>query len=365
MHSLDGLRGAAALAVVAYHALDNVKMSPSLLSGWLMSPLGALVNGPGAVHLFFVLSGYVLAITLSRDPGAAGVPRFYVRRLFRIQPPFMFAVLFAWVLSLDYPVVGGLGVALTSSNPCFHTPGRLLPWALLLPSSAYGQLLVGWSLYVELVMSLAFPLLMFLGRRIHALVPIGLGVLLLWPPVLSMHVARFTFDFAIGLALYLHRDGIERWVTRLPNAAMPVFVLLGVVLLQLPFALTRFRRGTAVLEQGHDADTIVLMALGSGILIAAALYLDPVRRFFSMPWARFFGRISYSLYLLHMAVILLLICRVTGQKLPWYEGLVVFAIALAVSSVLANLVWHRVEEPSIRAGRWVNRKLGRRRPAQP
>ena len=84
----------------------------------------------------------------------------------------MVAVLVAWVLSAGYPVVGGLTLWLQSQNPCFHIPGPLVPWALILPSVAFGQLPVGWSLYVELVMSLVFPVLLLLGRRIHALAPI-------------------------------------------------------------------------------------------------------------------------------------------------------------------------------------------------
>lgn len=363
LHALDGLRGAAALAVVAFHAVDYVSMPPSVLSAWLMSPLGLFVNGPGAVHLFFVLSGYVLSLTLNSDAGLTGVPRYYVRRLFRIQPPYMVAVLIAWVASIGFTVVGGLGLWLQSKNPCFHIPGKLVPWALILPSMAFGQLPVGWSLYVELVMSLVFPVLFLVGRRVHALVPSALALFVLSPADSRFHMFRFTLDFSLGLALFVYHDALGRWLGRFPRVAIPVLLLAGVVLLQLPFALTRLETGMAALEQGHYPSTIISMSLGSAILVASALHLPPVGRFFSTPWALFFGRISYSLYLVHMPVLLFMICRVTGQRLPWYKGLAVFAVVLAISIGAAELMWRWVERPSIRAGRWVNGLLGRRRSA--
>ena len=352
--SLDGLRGAAAVVVVAFHALDYVKMSPSLLSSWLISPLGVVVNGPGAVHLFFVLSGYVLALTLAKDPGAGGVARFYAKRVFRLQPPYAAAVLVAWVASIGYPIVGGYVLWLRTKSPCFHIPGRLLPTALILPSVAYGQLPVGWSLYVELMMSAAFPALLWLGRRLHPLAPVVLGLAFIRPFHPLLYFARFGLDFGVGLALCLERQRVARWMDRLPRAAMPWWLLGGVVLLQLPFAVTSWERGLASLEQDHGPTTIALMSIGSGMLVAAAAHLPAVRYRLSRPMARFFGRISYSLYLVHMAVLALVICRVTGQRLPWYEGLAVFAVVLAISIGAAEILWRTVEHPAIRAGRWVS-----------
>src|SRR5262245_20415440 len=94
---LDGLRGLAAVVVVAFHTFQHVTLSESARTLWLLTPLGALVNGPGAVHVFFVLSGFVLAGALARDARPARLPRYYVRRWFRIHPPYAAAVLFAWL----------------------------------------------------------------------------------------------------------------------------------------------------------------------------------------------------------------------------------------------------------------------------
>jgi peptidoglycan/LPS O-acetylase OafA/YrhL len=359
IHSLDGLRGMAALIVLAFHVVDYVEMPQSVLTAWLVSPLGFFVNGPGGVHLFFVLSGFVLAITMGSERGFFGVLRYYVRRLFRIQPPYAVAVLFAWLVATGYPL-GGYRTFVLGGTPCFQIPAPLLPSALLLPSVAYGQLPVGWSLYVELLMSAVFPALLFLGRRGHALVPLAIGVALLSPRHPSLFQMRFLFDFALGLAIYLHRDALRRRVEVLSRGAVAAWALVAVLAFQLPFALQRFAKGSAALEQDHAPVTIVSMAIGAGILIVLTLYTEPLRTWLSLPLARFFGRISYSLYLLHLSLLLVAICRVTGQSISWWEGLIVLAIVFVGSVGLADLMWRWVEEPAIRAGRFVSSFLPKR-----
>jgi hypothetical protein len=71
---LDGLRGVASLVVVAWHFVyaflpQRIGIVPSFDpgSGLVGSPVFALLNGPGAVMLFFVLSGYVLPIGYFRS----------------------------------------------------------------------------------------------------------------------------------------------------------------------------------------------------------------------------------------------------------------------------------------------------------
>jgi peptidoglycan/LPS O-acetylase OafA/YrhL len=346
--SLDGLRGAAAVAVVGFHVLPLVALSDRLESLWLASPLGVLVNGPGAVHLFFVLSGYVLAMTLTRDRSAGGVARYYVRRVFRIHPPYVAAVLFAWVASIGYSsMLGSRGFR--PDDTCFHIPARLLPLSLLFPSMAFGQLPVGWSLYVELMMSAVFPLLLLLGLWLHPLAPIVLAVLLLRPADPRVGFLRFAFDFALGLTLFLERERAARWLARLPRGAAVGTALVGVLLLEGPYLLAQ--RNGGIVEEGHSPSTVVLMGLGSAVLVAAVVHFPSLRNLFSTPLARYLGRISYSLYLLHLTVLLAIVCRVTGRSLSWPAGLLLFAVALGLSIALAELAWRWVEAPSIRAGR--------------
>src|SRR5690242_16591348 len=78
---IDGLRGIAAMAVVFYHFQDRLK-----LGGWL----GALFDrGNAGVGLFFVLSGFVIAMSIGSEPvGPSFIGRFALRRSLRLDPPY-------------------------------------------------------------------------------------------------------------------------------------------------------------------------------------------------------------------------------------------------------------------------------------
>ena len=93
LRSLDSLRGLAALAVVVCHSLIFIYKSapwlPYLIS---VPPLSLFVTAGGAVLLFYILSGYVLALSLGdNQPSEWGI--FVVRRVCRIWPTYLVVLL--------------------------------------------------------------------------------------------------------------------------------------------------------------------------------------------------------------------------------------------------------------------------------
>jgi len=101
--SLETMRGIAALSVVCWHAMLGFfpalsgtvaafKDQPSLVG----SPVYGLINGPAAVALFFVLSGYVLTrkALVSSTPGI--LARNAVKRWPRLAGPTTVATLLSW-----------------------------------------------------------------------------------------------------------------------------------------------------------------------------------------------------------------------------------------------------------------------------
>jgi peptidoglycan/LPS O-acetylase OafA/YrhL len=91
--SLDGLRGAAALAVVIHHSL-NVYLHTETRNWWLFTPmlraLAARLGHP-SVLLFFVLSGFVLYVSFLRGHDNS-YGSFLSRRVFRLYPAMIVAV---------------------------------------------------------------------------------------------------------------------------------------------------------------------------------------------------------------------------------------------------------------------------------
>jgi peptidoglycan/LPS O-acetylase OafA/YrhL len=94
---LESLRGIAALIVAAHHGMmtfiSGTGDRPVILSS-IFDVLWVRLTNPGlAVLFFFVLSGYVLGQSLTRD---GDYWRFMIRRAFRILPAFVVSVLFAY-----------------------------------------------------------------------------------------------------------------------------------------------------------------------------------------------------------------------------------------------------------------------------
>jgi peptidoglycan/LPS O-acetylase OafA/YrhL len=95
---LDGLRGVAALVVVACHVVSTLPGTGGVFSdrsvglnaaeaGAVFSPLHLLWNGTPAVHVFFVLSGYVLVLPFTRPGAVRNRAQYYARRFFRLYLP--------------------------------------------------------------------------------------------------------------------------------------------------------------------------------------------------------------------------------------------------------------------------------------
>jgi peptidoglycan/LPS O-acetylase OafA/YrhL len=363
--ALDGLRGAGAIAVMAYHVFDFFPIHEGVRAALLASPVGVLFNGLGALHVFFVLSGHVLALSLGRDDRPARLPRFYARRLFRIHPPYVAAVLFAWVMTLGpRRFTDGQGPMLASAA-CFHLPADLLPRALMLPSMAMGQLPVGWSLFVELAMSLLFPLMLWFVRRTHPLALVALGLLLVWPAHPRLGFLIFTFDFTLGIAVHLASDRIGAALVAAKRSAIAALLVLAVVLLQLPYAISFWTTGSSGMHARYSPMMIIPMSLGAAILVAAAIHRGSVRRFFSGRWIAGLGTISFSFYLIHFTVLTFLVCRYTGYDLSALSAIGVGVVAFVISIGLSILGYRFIERPAMRAGSAMTRRMGARRDPPP
>ncbi len=356
-HALDGLRGAGAIAVMSYHVFDFFPAHESLRVALLASPLGIVFNGLGALHMFFVLSGYVLALSLTRDTRSGKLPRFYVRRVFRIHPPYVMGVLFAWVMTLGLQRVSSGAMPMTASASCFHLPASLMPRALMLPSLAFGQLPVGWSLYVEIAMSVIFPLLLWLGRRTHPLLLVALGFVLLRPLDVRVGFLIFTLNFALGIAVFLAPPRLGTFIASLSGRATAMWLVVMVLVLQSPYAISWWNTGTSGMDDRNAPSMIIPLALGSTLLVAATVHHPSVRGFFAASWIAWLGSISFSFYLIHFTVLTFLVCRFTGHTQPIPSVIGIGVVAFAISVGLSVVGYRFVEQPSMNAGRAVARAI--------
>jgi peptidoglycan/LPS O-acetylase OafA/YrhL len=155
------------MTVVLAHA-SGVHFKPwGLVMRLHESPAAIFMNGTGAVHVFFVLSGYCLVASAERGGQLLDLLQFYVRRFSRVHVPYVFGLLAAWLASFachDAGPVPGLTPWLVSLRSV-HLDSQQLLVSVLWPGPAGGQIAIGWTLRVEMIYSLLLPFMVVVARR--------------------------------------------------------------------------------------------------------------------------------------------------------------------------------------------------------
>jgi peptidoglycan/LPS O-acetylase OafA/YrhL len=351
---LQSLRGVAAVAVMIGHALDYYA-SPT----WFRH-LAWVANGRGAVVVFFVLSGYVLTRALRNTPlDRAGVLRFYVQRAFRIYPAIWAAsAVGLWYLAVLHwriPVPGiSDGVARqfrADRMDALHIAASLAGMlAFILP-----QL---WSIFVEIIGSVAMPGIAALTRRGRRWTLGLLAAVVLASYAIGQHtyyyVGLYFMDFVVGAALVAPGEAVVR---RLRAAPARLLVAVGLAAL----ALTQFLPGDYYDPSAH----LVESALAAGIIALLVFARQRVAVLASRALV-FLGDVSYSLYLLHYVVLCTLAKLFTLAGLdvaPIPRCLLLAAATCLLTVPLAWLSFTYVEKPGVRLGkivlaRWSARPAG-------
>jgi peptidoglycan/LPS O-acetylase OafA/YrhL len=261
LRQLDSIRGIASLFVVFNHYILLVPKQllppPSLdqlltLAVWLspltwlrFTPARLLVDGEAAVDLFFVLSGFVLALPLTRHAQPPFLA-FLVKRFCRVYLPFAGVIL---IVAAAYEIIP------TAPSPAVSS------WlnGLLLPRGSYSvtaHLLMGgreadmrldpvmWTLVHEMRVSVIFPVIFLAIRRIGAAQTVGACLVISVLASFGMSdsisgdwqaTVHFLWMFAAGSALSYHRDGIMRFMRQRSRTTILCLWVLTLMLLIVPF----------------------------------------------------------------------------------------------------------------------------------
>lgn len=360
--SLDALRGIAAFLVLLFHCAQvfpgfSAAVSPLHPAGWSdpwswmkFTPLRLLVSsGPSAVVLFFVLSGFVLSLPFLRLRKPA-YSEFAIKRLCRIYPPFAAAVLLSaalYMLVQPKPVPGTsdwFATVLWDQPLSLAYVLRNLTLSGLQPDMTLD--LVMWSLVHELRISLIFPLLFMLARRwpwpvmaVSLVTAVAATMVLAGQEATSigaslLDTARFVPMFIAGILIAGRVEPIRDAVARLSPAVAAGLWIAALALLMAP--------GPTVSDYydfvwGAGAVTVLVMTVGS----------SRADRLLSVPPCVWLGRVSYSLYLIHVPLLAAVIHLAHGWLPLPLTVLCVIPLALAC----AGLMYRLVEQPSIRLGR--------------
>ena len=373
--ALDGLRGLAALWVFFSHV--------QMLTGLRKLPL--LSWGDSAVDLFMMISGFLMA---HHYIGRAGVepwhrPRtwagFWVRRLFRIAPAYyllLAAALAAGVwLGHDREVIGAhYPWTLTRGDRYLdHTIANVLTHVTFVfgavPRFGFSTPLPDWSIGLEMQFYLVMPFLMLaLGRRFW------------WPRALLLVIASTLL--AVAVRGYSAQFDMPSFLPmKLGVFLIGMFCAYGVARrdLRAPTALVLvIVAATLASQRDHASLTLAVMAAGFTLLVGGAYLpgvgalhrgLMPIRRVLASPLGHWAGETAYSLYLVHLLILLPVAAWLTGfdgylQMKSSLRFALAGAITLTLSLTLAALIHRWIEQPGIALGKRLVRRM-RRTPAVP
>jgi peptidoglycan/LPS O-acetylase OafA/YrhL len=336
--AVDGLRGVAALLVVIFHLHGAISRSAT---GWLWAPLDwAARNGFLGVDIFFVISGYVIALTVSKGaptPGYFG--RFIVRRSIRLDPPYWSAILLEiLLLYLTMRMFPGLSVKLPT------TPQ-------LLAHLVYAQELLGYGSVVNVFWTLCYEIQFysfFVGLVVvQAMLP-ARWRRPLWTGLFYAVLFAFSLWTRYWRPEWLPEGlAIDRWFQFFIGALTWRVVASRGRLMTLVAAWSAL---AAAVLLARAAPTQLLALFVSGLLVFAAHH-ERWARLLAVRPLRFLGTISYSLYLYHSSVGWRFV-SLAQRLIPgaWDSGV---AIAVYVLGVIGSIgfatgMWWLVERPCLK-----------------
>lgn len=344
---LESLRGLGALSVACAHSfvLFPYASQEYPLQTAVQTLMHILSPGKSALIVFFIISGYVLSLSLDRaELTAKSVFTFYRRRIFRIFPAhilWIFVALGLFALfhtPVQIPQASGwFNEMYTGEMSVLHVIANL---ALIITSINPGE----WTLTVELIVYLLYPILYFLNRKSGK---IGNAFLLLFLVSLSflapdVKVLYYLYAFYVGLSAPLF---YRRLIERVSQRTGTILLWTSVVLL---FVFPVF---LGVLTFVSTAGQV----LTAGFLVFACIYMktdSAIFRGLDGALVQRLGQVSYSFYVIHFIVnywVAYVLFGVLGYELASEIRLlfmfVVFIVAVGITYPLACLSYDRVEAP--------------------
>jgi peptidoglycan/LPS O-acetylase OafA/YrhL len=351
--ALDGIRGTALLAVLAYHA--GVPGIP-----------GGLVG----VDTFFVLSGFLITGLLLRErtkTGQISLGQFWARRARRLVPGLVVLLLIVAGYARWVAAPSQLGKIRTDA---LATLGYAANWRFAWSHQSYfdhfsapSPLMHAWSLAVEEQFYLIWPIIVLLilrrrgGRAINTMFWVAVGGSLASATIMfldslhSVDPSRIYYgtdtraqDLLVGAALACWRVNASRRVPNPRRRTHPKrnYVLLNIAALASAVAIgvvwaKVYGQATGLYRGGFFA-----VAVGSAIIIAAVIDQPKsiLARLMSLWPLRYLGQISYGTYLYHWPIFLILNHQRTGLT-----GWSLVGLRIGVAVVAASLSYHFIENP--------------------
>jgi len=356
LDGVDALRGIAALYVFVYH-LALIPQPALSVPGWAGKYI--LTGGTG-VSLFFVVSAFCLCLSMRLHGQEPSITvRFYVRRIFRIVPLFYFWIVVSLLRDRYW-----LGVT--------HSPSEVLLSVVFgfnfVPGINEGFVWASWTLGVEMLFYLLFPLIFFYFNNwwksllfyfctlpIALLYPFLIGYLPIAQSMRESYARTSLLSqlpiFAFGMVIFFV---FERFVKDKSRQSVWAYALVGAAV----FAYDSLISGRVYPFLG----VFSLQGVIYGVLLLG-LAVAPLRLIVNSV-TRFYGEISYSFYLTHPTLVALLVpvyraIYSTHLSVTLQYGACLL-LTLSCVTAISFLTFRFVERPGMRMGRRIIKQIGSR-----
>ena len=348
---VDGLRFLAIFGVLFFHVIysatnvSGVTLQTSSLDFWLRP----FQEGHRGVELFFVISGFILALPFAAHHLAGGpavsVSRYYLRRLTRLELPYLVALVgfFAAAIALRTP---------DASSPSFIPDFFLRLFYLHDLVRGYSPLLNGvtWTLEIEIQFYLLAPLLAQVFR-----LPLVARRLLLGALIIGLPFAGRFMPWAHWTCLFFG-----------------AFFLMGLLLADLH--LTRSSAGrlpSKIFDAIGLASLLALMFLPDknyfflffpwllALLFLAALRGDWFKKILQISWITVLGGMCYSIYLIHYPLLAFTAAHLVHNGQTVFHAYRTVALAGLPFALVIGIIFYIVLERPCMNPRWPQELLAR------
>lgn len=348
MPGLDGVRAVAVIAIIIYH------LNPQWLSGGFLG-----------VDTFFVISGYLitsLLLTEYHNTGKIELMSFWLRRVKRLIPAVLFLVMGVIVLSLIFMPTEIQKVRADSIAAIFYVSNW---WYIMQNVDYFEQFAVQplkhlWSLAIEEQFYLVFPivllsLLSFIRRlksiRIIFLILLVISMIammVLYVP--NENVARVYFGtdtriqtllMGVLLALVWPPFQLKAKVNRQMRTMIDTAGVVGLAILFICFKFVSETNSILYYGGFFLISTVTLLVIASSVHPSGYF-----AKFLGNKVFTFIGSRSYSLYLWHYPIIVLIHHQfVQGQIPP-----LVYVVEILLMVLMAEFSYKFIEQPFRKEG---------------
>lgn len=360
---LDGLRGVAAILVVAFHIFETFSGGNRFIQ--------IINHGYLAVDFFFLLSGFVVAYAYDDRWVNMTQWEFYKRRLIRLQPMVIMGMIIGAVFyyfqasDILFPQIAGMpvwkliltmfiGFTLLPIPPSMEIRG----WGEMHPLNG-----PAWSLFFEYIANILYALIFrrFSNKVLSVFVLIFAGLLINYTVFgpkgdviggwslnleqMNVGFTRLLYPFFAGILLsrlgkLIHIKGAF-WVCS--------------ILITIILALPRFGDENSIWLNGLYESFVIILIFPVIVAIGAG---GQIKSAFSTKICKLLGDISYPIYITHYPLIYWYTAWVVDNKVSIQDGYVLGIGVLIASILIAYLCLKLYDEP---VRNWLQNKFQKRK----